>query len=342
MIIESPNIVKRPEVSVVVLTYNQECYISQCIDAILSQRVDFDYEIIISDDCSQDNTIQICKNYQEIYPQKVKLLLQEQNRGVARNFGDAIALARGTYVCSMGGDDFWILETKLQLQKQYLDTHPKCGLCYTNINICNANGEISHQRFLDTKNRPNSFEEHLLTKGFIAPLTWMYRRNMVDLYDIEGAFTDESFGFALEIFANSEIDYIDIVSANYREISGTLSRPNSVQKWYKQYLGVFRTQQYYCDKYKVNDTFRHKVFFKGYIELLYYAIICEDLTFKQEAISYFNELDCDMTFYMRICEEKQQVEYKLYKIRQSYAYCLGKLLLKPFSWLRNVLKCNKK
>ena len=86
MIIESKDIVKKPQVSVVVLVYNQEDYISQCIDTILCQKVDFEYELIISDDCSQDNTIRICKKYQELYPNKIKLLLHEKNRGVAYNF----------------------------------------------------------------------------------------------------------------------------------------------------------------------------------------------------------------------------------------------------------------
>ena len=338
MIIESKDIVKKPQVSVVVLVYNQEDYISQCIDTILCQKVDFEYELIISDDCSQDNTIRICKKYQELYPNKIKLLLQEKNRGVAYNFGCAINLTRGKYVCGIGGDDFWILDTKLQQQKDYLDSHPKCGLCFTNINTCNAEGVILEQRFLDTQKIPKSFEEHLLNCGFIAPLTWMYRREMVELYDLKGAYTDESFGLALDVFATSEVHYIDVVSANYRQIIGTLSRPNSIEKWYKQYLGVFRAQQYYCDKYKVDNIICKKVLFNGYLKLLNHAIICEDQSFKQEAISYFDKIGCDVNSFVKICQERKKIEEDLRKVKQSYAYLLGKFILKPISFFRYILK----
>lgn len=335
MIIESANIIENPVVSVVVFTYNQERYISQCVDAILSQKTDFPFELIISDDCSKDTTPEICKMYQQKYPNIIRLLLHEQNKGVAINFGDAISLARGKYIASMAGDDFWILDEKLQLQKDYLDSHPKCGLCYTNINTCDENSKLIKTERMSNEKLSNSFEEHLLSKGYIAPVTWMYRREYVEIYDSKGAFNDESFGFALDIFAVSEVDYIDVVSAMYRVADGSLSHPTSNAKWYKQYLGVFRAQLYYCDKYKVTQDVRNKVLLNGYIELLPYAYTCNDSAFIEEALSQSMKIGVDLMPYLEICEQKNDAEKSLRHIRNSHAYKIGRALLKP-------LKCFKK
>lgn len=340
MLIESTNIVNNPDVSVIVLTYNQENYITQCVDAILSQIVDFSYEIIISDDCSQDNTTEICKKYQQKYPEKIRILLQEQNKGVARNYGDTLALARGKYISQIAGDDFWILTTKLQLQKDYLDLHSQCGLCYTNINTCDEIGEVVQKRFLDTIDLSKSFEEHLSLKGFIAPLTWMFRRELINRYDVKGACTDESFGFALDIFATSQIDYIDVVTANYRIMNGTLSRPTSMQKLYKQLLGVFRTQQYYCNKYDVGDKFCHQLYFREYLFLIFFAIMCEDKAFIKEAVMYCNKMGLDISSHIRICEERKKIEFSLISTRNSYAYRIGSLLLKPLKKIKNLIRIN--
>lgn len=328
MIIESKDIIKNPVVSVLVFTYNQERYISQCVEAILSQKTDFDFEILISDDCSTDRTPEICKNYQQKYPRQIRLNLQEQNRGIARNYGDTLPAARGKYVSSIAGDDFWIIDNKLQLQKEYLDSHPQCGLCFTNTNTCDEQGKIICNRFLKSEDISKSFEDHLLHKGYIAPLTWMYRREMISKYDINGSFTDESFGFALDIFATSHIDYIDIVSANYRTAVGTLSCPNTTQKWYRQYLGVFRAQQYYCEKYKVRDDMRRRVDMNGYIELLPYAIASGDMSFKEEVVKRCIEWGYDIKPYVTVCEEKQTAENALCAIKSSHAYKVGKAILK--------------
>ena len=338
MIIESKNILKNPQVSVIVTTYNHEHYIKQCLDSILGQKLDVAFELIISDDCSKDQTREILKLYQERNPYIIRLLFQEKNKGIKENYADVLSLTRGKYIAQIAGDDFWILDTKLQLQKDYLDTHPDCGLCYTNINTCDENGNLLERRFLDSNGRTKSFEDHLINRGYIAPLTWMYRRKFAERYDMEGAFTDESSAFALDVFAVSHIDYIDVESAMYRIVSGSLSHPTSNAKWYKQYMGVFRAQLYYCDKYKVSEELLHKILINGYINLLPYACGCGDSAFVEEAINQCQLMDVNIQPYISICEQKIKAENALSRIQKSHAYKIGKMLLKPFKWLSSKQK----
>jgi len=63
-----------PKLSISLITYNQRKYISQSIESALSQETDFDFEIVLSDDCSTDGTKDICIDYKGKYPDKIRLI----------------------------------------------------------------------------------------------------------------------------------------------------------------------------------------------------------------------------------------------------------------------------
>jgi len=69
-------------VSICTITYNHEKYLEKALDSFLMQEVNFDYEILIGEDCSMDSTREICIEYKKKYPDKIKLLLNEKNIGV--------------------------------------------------------------------------------------------------------------------------------------------------------------------------------------------------------------------------------------------------------------------
>jgi len=118
-----------PKVTVCVVTYNQEKYIEQCLQSIVDQETDFDFEIIVSDDCSTDKTREIIQSFADKYS-NVKPLLREKNIGALENFVDTHRRAAGEYICHMDGDDYW-LPTKLQKQVDFLDDNSECNLVWT-------------------------------------------------------------------------------------------------------------------------------------------------------------------------------------------------------------------
>ena len=89
---------KGVKISACIITYNQENYIKDCLDGAISQELDYDYEIVIGDDCSTDNTLSICKEYAEKYPEKIRLLSRDKNKGMAGNWVDTIQNCNGKYV----------------------------------------------------------------------------------------------------------------------------------------------------------------------------------------------------------------------------------------------------
>src|SRR5687767_5513291 len=94
-----------PKVSVDMITYNHAPYIAQALDSVLMQKVSFDYEIVIGDDCSTDGTTEILRDYQRRYPDRFKPVLREKNIGASKNATDVLRRLTGEYVACLEGDD---------------------------------------------------------------------------------------------------------------------------------------------------------------------------------------------------------------------------------------------
>jgi len=133
---------KEPLVSVIMLTYNHEKYIRQALDSVLMQKVDFDYEILIGDDCSTDSTAQILLEYQQKYPDKICLRLRHKNIGATKNAYELLMIARGDYLATCEGDDYWTNINKLQIQIDFLKDNEKFIGCTHNFIIVNDEDKV--------------------------------------------------------------------------------------------------------------------------------------------------------------------------------------------------------
>lgn len=114
-----------PEVSILVLTYNQADKIGRALDSILAQQCDSNYEIIIGEDASTDSTRAVCERYAAQFPEKIRLMPQAPNKGVVDNYYDCLLQSRGKYITDCAGDDYWPDLRRLQRQHDYLETHPQ-------------------------------------------------------------------------------------------------------------------------------------------------------------------------------------------------------------------------
>lgn len=121
---------KRPKVSVLMITYNHEKYIEQAVRSVMMQETDFDYELVIGEDCSTDSTREIVLRLKEEFPDKIKLLLHEKNVGVGKNFRLTYENCRGEYIAFLEGDDYWTDKHKLQIQSELLDRTDDVTLCF--------------------------------------------------------------------------------------------------------------------------------------------------------------------------------------------------------------------
>lgn len=113
----------------VILTYNHEDGIARCIESMINQITDYSYEIHIWDDCSTDKTPEICKEYAQKYPDKIKLFLQKENTFLKPyNQTQAYKAMQNIdtkYFCIIEGDDYWCDENKIQLALDFLENNPE-------------------------------------------------------------------------------------------------------------------------------------------------------------------------------------------------------------------------
>ena len=151
------------KLSVFVVTYNQEKYIRQCLDSILMQRIDFDYEIVIGEDHGADKTRAICEEYVSKYSH-VRLLPLTKNMGYFMNWKRVLSNCKGEYIAMCEGDDYWIDEFKLQKQVDFLDSHQNVGLVFTQNLILGKTGNLRNDYTIDNRHLPQVFDFHFLLK----------------------------------------------------------------------------------------------------------------------------------------------------------------------------------
>lgn len=122
MITSSP-----PTVSVCMITYNHEKYIVKAIESIISQKTTLPFELIIGDDCSSDNTRFICLDYQERYPEIVRVNVSEKNLGMTPNLLYTLKSCKGKYIALCEGDDYWVDQYKLEKQVKLMEENQNCS-----------------------------------------------------------------------------------------------------------------------------------------------------------------------------------------------------------------------
>lgn len=138
------------EVSVVCITYNQGLYVDKMLKSIVDQKTNFEYEILIHDDASSDDTQKIIMKYAKQYPKLVKPVLQKDNqysKGINPNIAYNYPRVQGKYIAYCEGDDFWNNPNKLQKQYDAMEMNGKCSLCVHDVQCIYQNGKMSNMKF---------------------------------------------------------------------------------------------------------------------------------------------------------------------------------------------------
>ena len=132
-----------------VLTFNHEKYISQCLESILSQKTDYDFEINIVDDCSTDKTREFIQKFKDKFPDKINLFFNQKNIGkknIQKNVLKALKTLQGKYIAIIEGDDYWSDENKLQKQISFLEQNPDFAGCgHTVVKIYEGGNKEPHR-----------------------------------------------------------------------------------------------------------------------------------------------------------------------------------------------------
>jgi glycosyltransferase involved in cell wall biosynthesis len=214
-----------PTISVIIPTYNGMNCISDTLDSVLCQTYK-DYEIIIVDDGSTDNTKDVIEKYVEAYPAKVRYILQQNaGQGSARNRG--IKESGGEYVAFLDHDDLWLPE-KLEKQIELIDSLKDNNVVvFGDQYEFDENGVTSKSAFKEISKPHNGFVfEKLFYQNFITSQTVLAKRgffNKVGFFQ-EGITYVEDFDMWLRLAKHYEFHYVQDVIAGHRIHSKQVSR----------------------------------------------------------------------------------------------------------------------
>lgn len=170
------------KVSICMLVYNHEKYISESINSILNQKTNFPFELLIHDDASTDNSQKIIREYELKYPNIIKAIYQKENQhsqGINPSVHYNYPRTKGEYISICEGDDYWCDPYKLQEQVDYLEKHKEISLCFHQaslINYFNASHPAKTIGTYATQNEIVPFEKTLyLTNGMVPTASCMIR-----------------------------------------------------------------------------------------------------------------------------------------------------------------------
>jgi glycosyltransferase involved in cell wall biosynthesis len=216
---------KKPKVSVCVVTYNQEKYIRQCLQSIVDQETNFDFEVIVGDDCSTDGTSEIVREFARNYPTTVKPIFHKKNIGAVKNYLDTHNAAAGEFIAHMDGDDFW-LPDKLESQINFLKAHQECSAVYANAVVVT---ELQKPIGSFNGKLPEVFDTgYLLEKGnFLNHSSFVYRSSMREkILDFKENFIDYQVHLRCSLQGN--LGYINKILVGYRRTSNGFASASSV------------------------------------------------------------------------------------------------------------------
>ncbi|MFV8360221.1 glycosyltransferase [Flavobacterium sp. LS1P3] len=208
---------KTPLLSICLITYNHEKFIRQAIEGVLIQKVDFDWELIIADDCSTDRTKEIILEYKEKHPDFIKLILQEKNVGAAKNWMDLITTPKSKYIAYFEGDDYWSDPLKLQKQIDFLEQNEEYNIVWTKFNKINATGDLlesnmpQFEKKLEDVTIENFFENYRTWT-----LTCLFRTKIIKKYDLKSLKYSKDNSLYFLALKNSMGRVLDFNSACYR------------------------------------------------------------------------------------------------------------------------------
>jgi glycosyltransferase involved in cell wall biosynthesis len=311
-----------PLVSVCLITYNHEKYIRKSIEGVLSQATDFPIEIVIGEDCSTDNTYSICKEYENIFKNEIRIIKHDKNIGLNSNFISTVKKCAGKYIAYLEGDDWWIKNDKLQKQINILEKDTSISLVHTNFKafdeynntyideMIKYSGECIREKISGLK---SVYAEYYGKFRPIKTSTICYRKKHLDEILNEDLFAYENKDFMTQDFQlfqdlayRGKFVFINddtTVSA----LHDSISNPKSNEKRLKFYFSCFKIGCYYIDKYRIPQDAINIWMRKELYYFLNYGLKYNDEDILKNIIKYSSKRGYILPF-------RQYIKYLAYKV----------------------------
>lgn len=287
------------------LAYNQARYISQCLDGFVMQQTTFPIHAIVHDDASTDGTAEIIRSYAEKYPDIIHPILESENQWSKKNGALESIMSKACkgakYVAFCEGDDYWTDPLKLQKQVDFLETHADYSLCFHRVKVWNESEGVLVDDFI-TRDVPAKTDIIDLSKG-----------NYIHTPSVVCRHIDKVDAIMSSIGWLNLADYPRWVMLSQ---FGPIAKLPEVMAVYRYGTGFWTKA---ADTNRCIDTI---------IMLAKIAPFIEDDRIRELFDEYMLRLRNE---FLETAEHK---EVELCQLRSSKAYRWGKIVLKPFSWIK--------
>lgn len=234
-----------PEVSVIVLSYNQADTVARALDSILAQQCDFPFEIVVSDDASTDGTRAVINRYAARFPGVVRVMPEAPRRGLVDNYFYTLSQCRGRFIADCAADDFWVNERGLQLKRDRLVADPALSMvCSDWLSFSDDDSDEIRSLIANNEdeNRLHRFDgkgllEDELSKAGSALVhlsTALYRRSFIDdaLATTPALVHDAAMGcedlpVKAALMSRGDVEWISTVTLCYRVGHASVSAPEN-------------------------------------------------------------------------------------------------------------------
>lgn len=270
------NIENDIKVSVCVVTYNQENYIAECLESLVTQQTNFRFEIIVGEDCSTDSTRSIVQDYLDKYPNLIKPIFHEKNVGAVENLRLTYLSANGKYIAHMDGDDL-ALPNKLQTQYDILCENDDIEICTHSVGVVDSIeiiGPLNSDEY--------DIYYYLETLPFFAHSSKMFLKVHLDNFINKNEnYNKYDFELSFESVKKSNIYHTKLILGKYRKDVGVYMNPKVKKDIDK------RKVKLYMEAYKICKNKRKvkKIFIKYCMKKILKNLIYLDF---KSAIFYFN------------------------------------------------------
>jgi len=214
------------KLSVVIPTYNFENYIEECLESVVSQETNFDYEIIIRDDFSQDNTVDIIKKYQKKYD-NIFYIPANKNIGFHKSIRLLLDYCRGEYISYIDGDDYWINKNKLQKDVDFLEKNKDYSMVFSGywfqINEDKSKLNLNYWWGIPKNIKDIVTKDDLLTGNLITSSSRTFRNYENIIKDYFYLFSVTDWPMNYEISKRGNIKFLNYPSFVYRKHNENLS-----------------------------------------------------------------------------------------------------------------------